>query len=283
MGRQTVLYGKPVIWNSTGTKDYYKAVWPGISADHFQHGSEDGLTGGGFTGGKYEFVSAQWQKRNIQSLAPYGSLYPKTIYIMEGDSPAFLGLIPNGLNVPEHPEYGGWSGRYCQRVWREAGESHPVWSGAPDTVTGNDGNLHCSPQAGLWRWREDFQRDFAARMQWTVRGRYEECVHPPIVRIDRPAKWSVFCSEAVSVDASQSESPDSLPLRFKWFLYPEAGPQPFPKIELDDDRATAVRFVVPELPAGAHEATAHLILAVTNSRSYEITRYQRIELCIRNR
>ena len=31
---------------------------------------------------------------------------------MEGDTPSFFRLIPNGLNQPEHPDYGGWGGRY---------------------------------------------------------------------------------------------------------------------------------------------------------------------------
>ena len=31
---------------------------------------------------------------------------------MEGDTPSWLALIPNGLNDPEHPDRGGWGGRY---------------------------------------------------------------------------------------------------------------------------------------------------------------------------
>ena len=31
---------------------------------------------------------------------------------MEGDTPTFLSLIPNGMNSPEHPDWGGWGGRY---------------------------------------------------------------------------------------------------------------------------------------------------------------------------
>lgn len=31
---------------------------------------------------------------------------------MEGNTHAFLSLIPNGLNNSEYPELGGWGGRY---------------------------------------------------------------------------------------------------------------------------------------------------------------------------
>ena len=35
---------------TAGTKEYCRAVWPGISADTNGHGSEDGIHGGGFSG-----------------------------------------------------------------------------------------------------------------------------------------------------------------------------------------------------------------------------------------
>jgi hypothetical protein len=38
-------------------------------------------------------------------------MYPLPEFIMEGDTPSFLYLIPNGLGDAEHPEWGGWGGR----------------------------------------------------------------------------------------------------------------------------------------------------------------------------
>ena len=35
-----------------------------------------------------------------------------TKFMMEGDTPSFLNLIGNGLSDPEHPDWGGWGGRY---------------------------------------------------------------------------------------------------------------------------------------------------------------------------
>ena len=31
---------------------------------------------------------------------------------MEGDTPSFLNLINNGLSDHDHPDWGGWGGRY---------------------------------------------------------------------------------------------------------------------------------------------------------------------------
>ena len=73
------------------------------------------------------------------------------------------------------PDWGGWGGRYVYR--QPYGETHAIWTQggdlfsrvtSQDTVTGADGQEHISDQATIWRWREAFQNDFAARMNWTV-------------------------------------------------------------------------------------------------------------------
>jgi hypothetical protein len=38
----------------------------------------------------------------------------------------------------------------------------------------------------LWRWRDDFQNDFAARMDWCTMT-YKEANHPPVPKI-KPTK-----------------------------------------------------------------------------------------------
>ena len=66
-----------------------------------------------FSGINNETVSNSWLAGNIQQdHGPLGTLYPDVAYGMEGDTPSFLSLIPNGLNDPEHPDWGGWGGRY---------------------------------------------------------------------------------------------------------------------------------------------------------------------------
>lgn len=36
-------------------------------------------------------------------MGPLGAVYPEPMFIMEGDTPATLFVLPNGLNVPENP------------------------------------------------------------------------------------------------------------------------------------------------------------------------------------
>ncbi|HSH96279.1 MAG TPA: DUF1593 domain-containing protein, partial [Roseimicrobium sp.] len=58
-------------------------------------------------------VSNNWIAAHIQQgHGPLGAMYPDVSFGMEGDTPSFLSLIPNGLNAPEHPDWGGWGGRY---------------------------------------------------------------------------------------------------------------------------------------------------------------------------
>ena len=77
------------------------------------------------------------------------------MFIMEGDTPSFLGLIANGLNAQDKPNWGGWGGRYLLR--QPAGESHKIWTQGGDAfmrVTSADTvGDHTSDQATIWRWR----------------------------------------------------------------------------------------------------------------------------------
>jgi hypothetical protein len=47
----------------------------------------------------------------------------------------------------------------------------------------------------LWRWREAFQNDFAARMLWTTRAP-AEANHAPVVRLTHAAALQVRVVEA---------------------------------------------------------------------------------------
>ena len=98
-----------------------------------------------------EMISPAWIAKNIQQgHGPLGEVYPDIAYGMEGDTSSFLGLIPNGLNDPSHPNYGGWGGRFdlyipepmmprrprpggrSQSVVVPMPETRPLWGSAED-------------------------------------------------------------------------------------------------------------------------------------------------------
>lgn len=262
-----------------GTKNYPLAAWPGIAGDHSKHGSVDGKIGGGFQGAREDLISKEWLQEHIVSHGVYGAKYPLPVFIMEGDTPAYLGLIANGLNEPEHPDYGGWGGRY--RFYKpdksqfHLEEKYPIWTNAWDTVIGVDNKQYTSPQATIWRWREVFQQDFAARMDWTISKEYDAANHYPVIKLNKENEITVKAGDEVMLDATKSYDPDGDHLSFHWFYYKEAGDCK-EEINIINDHTPMARFQVPHVPNGRDHMTPHIILEVKDSGTPPLTRYQRI-------
>src|SRR5690606_7845585 len=72
-----------------------------------------------------KYFESTWMTENI--IYGHGALYDiyennNGAFNAEGDSPAFLHSIPNGLRSMESPDYGGWGGRYVKvrnNVWMD--------------------------------------------------------------------------------------------------------------------------------------------------------------------
>ncbi len=193
-----------------------------------------------------ESISNSWLAKNIQQgHGPLGAAYPDVAYGMEGDTPSWLNLILNGLSYPEHPEWGGWGGRYelykpdFAKLQKGGSgvpyepETREIWTNAVDSYTPyvhSDFGRAIKPdtaaftdyKATLWRWRDDFQNDFAARMNWCTKT-YSEANHPPVPVLGNPEEITVKSGEGFGFDAGNSYDPDGDHLSFLWFNYPEAG------------------------------------------------------------
>lgn len=259
---------------------YHFATWSGISGDDVH---------GRFSGADRTLVDNPWLDEHIRRKGPLGAKYPRTEFLMEGDTPSVLGLIDNGLNVPERPDWGGWGGRYelytpRTQKWFQEPETRPLWTDAVDEVLGIDGRWHTGNHATIWRWRSAYQNDFAARMDWTVTP-YREANHPPVPRLAHDAARTARPGERVDLDATPSTDPDGDRLSFEWFYYGEAGTlttsasrtgQPL-AVE-GHDQPTAW-FIVPTTRVLRH-GTMHIILAVTDHGTPRLTRYRRIIITV---
>jgi len=259
---------------------YHYSTWSGISGDNFH---------GRFVGADFSIVDNPWLDKHIRSKGPLGSQYPQVEYLMEGDSPSFLYLINNGLSNPEHPDWGSWGGRYelytpRMQKWFIEPETRPFWSDAQEEVLGIDGKWHTSNKATIWRWREAYQNDFAARMDWTIKTR-DEANHPPVPELSCSNMINAKPGERVELGAEGSSDPDGDELTYKWFYYGEAGTfttsnartgQP---VEIENADKPNAWFTVPAKRV-LRNGTMHIILAVTDKGTPPLTRYQRVIISV---
>ena len=236
--------------------DYARATWSGISGEKQYK----------FSGPDFSLVSNDWIDEHVQhGHGPLGMLYPDTAYIMEGDTPSFLYLIPNGLNAPEHPEWGGWGGRYEKKGG--------IYTDTADAVRGVDGKNYATGQATVWRWREAYQNDFAARMDWCVKP-HDGANHPPVARLGHDELLEARAGEVVRLRATGSSDPDGDRLSYEWMPYPEAGSYRG-LLEIKDPCKEEARLTAPRVE-GPQEA--HVILKVRDDGTPPLTRYRRVRI-----
>lgn len=268
--------------------DYGSATWTGINSSYMK-------------GIDHTSISNSWIARNIQqNHGPLGAAYPDVAWGMEGDTPSFLSLILNGLNFPEHPEWGGWGGRYelyipdfsktkkGSSIVLIAPETRKIWTNAIDRYTPYISNefgrsvkqdtiTHTDFKVTLWRWRDDFQNDFAARMDWCFMS-YEEANHPPVPVLSHPDQITVKSGEGFTLDAFETYDPDGDNFSYLWFNYPEAGTYKNPIKVNGAENVHMAYFTAPKIDK---EETAHFILKVTDKGEPQLSRYQRIIVTIK--
>jgi Protein of unknown function (DUF1593) len=266
-----------VFFIATPGYNYAKATWLGMSFP--------------MPGSNTEVVSADWLARNIQQgHGPLGAAYPDVAYGMEGDTPSFLDLIDNGLNDPEHPDYGGWGGRYewylppfdnsntgmfKRENWpNDEPETRPFWTNASDSVVSPlDKKIYYSNSATIWRWRPEVQNDFAARIAWTTKS-LRECNHPPAPKLAHSDRLTVRSGESFFLSAAGTSDPDGDSMSYLWFQYPEAGTY---KGRVGFAPHAANLYEVPvTAPVVDSVVTIHFILKVTDKGTPPLTRYKRV-------
>ncbi|OOF90910.1 hypothetical protein ASPCADRAFT_134650 [Aspergillus carbonarius ITEM 5010] len=244
-----------------GWNQYGLAAWPAISGEeyyNFDVGGPDPTK-----------VSAAWLRKNIQ--------------------------IGNGLGVREQPDYGSWGGRYSL-VDLSTAVKYPRYSDAADRVVGQNNRTYASNHAAIWRWRDAYQNDFAARIQWTLPTNESKANHHPVVVVNQHADLSPLViastpNATISLDASGTYDPDRDGLSFRWFQYKEPGstdwnvdnqiPTLKYAVSSDGQRAQVTIPAADDVCDGKSSNdsgcwTLHLILEVRDNGSIPLTTYKRV-------
>ncbi len=257
-------------YGENGANSYHYSTWIGISGErHYYFPS----------GANTYIIDNDWVDNNIQNHGPLGVQYPDIAYIMEGDSPSFMYLIQNGLGSSEHPNWGSWGGRYelyqpPTRIFYHEPEERKIWTDTEDWVE-VDGTIYIDNTTTIWRWREHYQNDFAARMDWCIMD-FENANHPPVTKLTHANSITAKAGETVELNASASTDPDGDKLSYNWIHYREAGTYPaWVKIDEPEKAKTTVT-----LPKVTEPATVHFVVSVTDDGEPALTRYQRVIISV---
>ena len=126
-----------------------------------------------------------------------------------------------------------------------------------------------------WRWREDIQNDFAARMEWTIKP-YSKTNHPPdaVLAENTPDEFTVNSEKEFHLNATGSYDPNHDSISYYWFQYVEAG-------DLNEPvNLSPFSQVLADLPVTAPKVdsakTLHFICRVTDKGTPPLSRYRRV-------
>lgn len=241
------------------------------------------------------YFEGEWMTENI--ITGHGSLCDayfnnKGAFNAEGDTPAFLHSIPNGLRSMESPGFGGWGGRYVNvrnNVWMDplpdstfaypTGQLgiHNSWSKKMEHDTASDKvAIRTNYFKPIWRWLDVVQNDFAARADWCVKD-YSSANHHPMVQLkNTPIDITAKAGSKIKLDASATTDPDGDKLTFKWWNYAEAGT--YKGKEISGAMSAKTKIIIPKDAATGD--TIHMICEVSDSGTPSLTRYQRVIITV---
>lgn len=242
-----------------------------------------------------QVLCGEWMQEHV--LQQHGALcslykaHENGDFRSEGDSPAYFYLIPTGMERPEHPDWGGWGGRFVkvrENTWldpvEEEGYTYPEGRWYSSNAWGrtrlkqeipNDEAL-TSYLKPMWRWTVPLQNDFAARADWCVKP-YEEANHAPIVRVSGKREVTLAAGSMLRLDASASTDPDGDQLSFRWWHYKEAGTY-CGDIEIENSGSAVASVRIPH--DATEDQTIHLICEVQDDGTPALTRYERVVVTV---
>jgi hypothetical protein len=182
--------------------------------------------------------------------------------LSEGDSPSFLYLANRGPGDPDHPEYGGWGGRFVNK----SGTRH--YFDAADTWNGI-----FSEWASVFRYRADVQTDFALRSRWCL----PDSPVLPYPELNLSAPSTTLPAGGIMELKAELRSVPAEPVEYSWTCYPEAGS--FESGLFIKDPAGAVCGIMSDRRI-AKGGKAHIICRVSTSEAPARISYRRLILSV---
>lgn len=274
---------------------YIRPEWPGIEFRQMATATW-GYGARGVVRPEYaEYLTGAWTRDNVSTIGPLGALYrvwrdgkqmvpgdvfdyfgedgptdtlrakgfrvwtppqEKGAWISEGDSSTFMNLVDNGLRAYEDASYGGWGGR-----------------NAPD----KDASGASPRDYAAARWFEFAQRDFAARLKWSVTPAFAGANHKPQVSVTSGLNVMAAPGATVRLTATAAD-PDRNSLTIRWWQYADADTYPG-TIAFSSAEALATTTQVPG--DATNGQTIHAVVQVTDNGTPQLTSFSRVIVTVR--
>jgi len=202
-------------------------------------------------------------QKNIQGHANLGKHYPDYKYGVEGDTPSFLNVIPNGLHNPDDPEEVGWGGYHRWGISKD-NETY-AWSSWQQPTMSISENYYR-------KFFPDQLNDFIARIEWAEKGSGNS---NPVVIVNgnkgkSPIRIKAVSGQQVIVDASKSYDPDGEALDIQWWQQKEIG-----KSTIEIHSVSSSKAVI-AIPADVHNDTIHVVCEVHDKGPHKLVAYRRV-------
>ncbi len=245
----------------------------------------------------------QWALEHIKgNHGPFGNYWPLRqfegggISFLEGGGTVpWLGLCNRGLYDIEHPEWGGWSGRFGREKRENYWSKHTSVNRdekkfAPFYLFAEEGDHWTDPETGIpyegifvpvWRWRRAFFNDFTCRMDWCKQP-YDEANHHPVAWINGDGGNGIMLLEkskekSLTLDATGSRDPDGDRLLYHWFYYKEAGTYEG-DIAIGNPGSVSIDL---EIPKDARGKEIHVVLEVRDENALgSLYDYRRVVIAL---
>jgi hypothetical protein len=199
-------------------------------------------------------------------------------WLGEGDNHTFMNLLGNGLRAYEKGTFGGWGGR-----------SEPQLGNADLFAMSSDSSAEAmakmlsianAPKEAVGAPYPEFfpqaQRDFAARLQWTVTPKYADANHEPMVSIEGPLVVMASPGQKVRLNGAVKD-PDGHEVAVKWWQF-QVGTYP-QKLEIVNSNSIRCEVLVPKDAVSGQ--SIHVVLEASDNGAPSLTRYQRVVIMIR--